>query len=81
MSLHKAKVMIQQPEGCGYLIQTYHYSVEGAQAYIDSLVEQTHNYIAKAKSGKHRTSSPEAFIRKLEGQLENFKKFKIIEVV
>jgi len=71
-------VKILQPPGVRYLIQEGHYSQRDAQEYIDLLISQSERYISLKLMGKR--VAPLMTIEQLEAQLENIKKFVIIEV-
>lgn len=64
-------------DGTTYMIQTHFYSKQDAQGYIDSLIEQSEKYIAQKLAGKR--VAPLMTVEKLQLQLENIKKFKIVE--
>lgn len=76
--MHNPKVKIIQPEGIKYMIQEYHYSKQYAQDYIDMLIDKSDYYIAAKNAGK--LVAPLMTVEQLKNQLDNIKKFKIIEI-
>ena len=70
---------ITQPQGIHYLIQELHHSPEYAQGYVDMLIHKMEDYIVLKRQGKR--VAPLMTLEQMEIQLENMKKFKVIEEV
>ena len=78
MNIHVPKVKIKQPDGIKYMIQEYHYSKDLAQEYIDMLISKSLVYIERKKKGEPVATL--MTVEKLEVQLNNIKKFEILEL-
>lgn len=79
MNIHQPKVRIRQPNGIRYMIQEYHYSKNGAQDYIDMLIEKSEIYIARKRRGEF--VAPLMTLEQLETQLLNIKQFEVVDYV
>lgn len=71
------KARIIQPKGIKYLIQDLHYSKHQAQEYVDMLIEKMEGYIQVKRNGGR--AAPLMTLEQMETQLENMKKFQIVE--
>ena len=78
MNLHVPTVKIKQPEGINYMIQTHHYSKHYAQDYIDMLICKMERYIDLKRKGMR--VAPLMTLEQMETQLENMRKFEIVEL-
>jgi len=77
--MSKAYGKILQPEGVNYLIQDLHYSTHYAQEYVDMLISKMEGYIQRKKRGAN--VAPLMTLAQMEAQLENMKKFKVVEEI
>lgn len=69
---------IIQPDGVNYLIHHLHYNKAYAQEYVDMLIKKMEDYIAKKRMDNR--IAPLMTLEQMEIQLENMKKFQVVEV-
>jgi hypothetical protein len=68
---------IIQPANVNYLIRNAHHNKYYAQEYVDMLIEKMERYIELKRAGGR--VAPLMTLEQMEIQLENMKKFEIIE--
>lgn len=68
---------IIQPAGVNYLIQNLHYSRQHAQEYVNMLISKMERNIDLKRNGCR--VAPLMTLEQMETQLENMKKFEVVE--